>query len=393
MVASVAGAFDLPPIQLHGFLSQGYLKTTGNDFLGRTLDGSTQFNEIGLTVTTELDSHLRVGLQLLSRDLGDVGNNDVRLDWAFADYRWRDEIGIRIGKIKLPIGLYNEGRDSDFLRAMVFLPQSVYDENTRDIAIAAQGGGLYGHLSFGDAGGLDYEAVGGQNNVAADSVPMRWDAALAEGFAEQVYGPGTTILASHPENHHVVAGSLVYSTPIEGLRVGLSGLDARIDIDYDLSNGLRQTGKLRLSPMWVGSVAYQSPSFEVSAEYVRVDIKGDVFGLHDIVYPSEGWYGLVTWHATDRWHLSALYDIYYENRNDRSGHEFEVDANPYSQDFWGWRRDLGVGVRFDVDESWLVKVEAHDLQGAARFLPVFQPPNSYLDENWSLFAVKASFSF
>jgi len=33
---------------------------------------------------------LRVGIQLFSRDIGDTDNNRIDLDWAFADYRWRD---------------------------------------------------------------------------------------------------------------------------------------------------------------------------------------------------------------------------------------------------------------------------------------------------------------
>ncbi|MDX9709667.1 MAG: hypothetical protein RBT64_08935 [Trichloromonas sp.] len=87
-------------------------------FFGESKDGSFQINEFGLTLNGELSDNLRVGLQLLSRDLGAEGNNKINIDWGMADYRWRDWLGVRLGKVKLPIGLYNRGRDSDFLRPM-----------------------------------------------------------------------------------------------------------------------------------------------------------------------------------------------------------------------------------------------------------------------------------
>ena len=74
---------------------------------------------------------------------------------------YADGFGVRAGKIKLPIGFYNEGRDTDVLRPMVFLPQSLYDEMRRDILNAVVGAGIYGYLPAGAAGSIQYQIVYG----------------------------------------------------------------------------------------------------------------------------------------------------------------------------------------------------------------------------------------
>ena len=115
-----AVAFDHGKFQVNGFASQGYLETSDNGFLDpNSEDGSFEINEIGLTVNSQLTERFRLGGQLLSRDLGDDGNNNLRIDWALGDYRFADWFGVQAGKIKMPIGLYNETRDSDFLRPIV----------------------------------------------------------------------------------------------------------------------------------------------------------------------------------------------------------------------------------------------------------------------------------
>ncbi|MCP4404356.1 MAG: hypothetical protein GY801_44530 [bacterium] len=111
-----AHAFDSDGIEIHGFASTGYIKTDQNNYLVLSEDGSFEFNEAGLNVTTSLSENIRVGMQLFSRDLGDVGNNNIELDWAFLDYQRNEALGLRLGRIKIPMGLYNDTRDDDMLR-------------------------------------------------------------------------------------------------------------------------------------------------------------------------------------------------------------------------------------------------------------------------------------
>src|SRR5689334_14531651 len=87
-LCAAAQAADTPSVDLHGFASQGYLKTSRNNYLGETQHGSFAFNEAALSAQTRLAPDLRVGLQLFARDLGGIGHDRVGIDWAYLDYHW-----------------------------------------------------------------------------------------------------------------------------------------------------------------------------------------------------------------------------------------------------------------------------------------------------------------
>src|SRR5690554_1155458 len=68
-------------VDVHGIVSQGFLKTTRNNYLALTEQGSFEFTEAVLNITRPLDDTLNVGFQLFARDLGPIGNYDARFDW------------------------------------------------------------------------------------------------------------------------------------------------------------------------------------------------------------------------------------------------------------------------------------------------------------------------
>jgi len=159
-----ARADDVPTdesLQLHGFVSQGALLTTDNNFLAKSERGSLEFTEAAVNVTKTFDERLRTGVQLFVRDLGAEGNYSAKFDFLYLDFRWRDWLGFRAGRVKLPYGLYNDTSDVDAVQPVVLLPQSVYSITSRDFLFAQTGVELYGYRNVGDAGALSYNAYAG----------------------------------------------------------------------------------------------------------------------------------------------------------------------------------------------------------------------------------------
>jgi hypothetical protein len=101
------------PIEIHGFVSQGAIKTSDNNYLGESERGSLEFTEVGLNFTKSFGPDLRVGFQLFARDIGPLGNYQPQFDWYYLDYRFADWFGVRAGRTKLPFGLYNENSKID----------------------------------------------------------------------------------------------------------------------------------------------------------------------------------------------------------------------------------------------------------------------------------------
>src|ERR1041384_1788501 len=144
--APLALAAELGPpgdgltVEMHGFVSQGAIKTTGNNYLvANSKRGSVEFAEIGANFSGQLTDRLRVGFQLFASKLGSNGTFNVKADWFNLDYRWRDWLGLRAGRVKLPFGLYNDTSDIDAARVPVLLPQSMYSVTSRDFLLAQTG--------------------------------------------------------------------------------------------------------------------------------------------------------------------------------------------------------------------------------------------------------------
>src|SRR5712692_7441501 len=100
--AQLGSSDELLSIEVHGFASQGFIKTTDNNYLAHSKDGSFEFTEAGINFTKELTDKLRFGLQLFGRKLGPTGDYNAKLDWFYVDYRWADWLGLRAGRVKLP---------------------------------------------------------------------------------------------------------------------------------------------------------------------------------------------------------------------------------------------------------------------------------------------------
>src|SRR5262245_12170929 len=122
-----ASAEDFANLTLHGFASQGYLRSSDNNYASlNTEEGTFAITEGALNVTAQPLPGLRVGAQFFARDFGPQGNHRVVLDWALGDYRVADWFGVRAGKVKQPLGLYNTLVDADMARAEILQPAGAY---------------------------------------------------------------------------------------------------------------------------------------------------------------------------------------------------------------------------------------------------------------------------
>lgn len=381
-------ALDLGKVQVNGFVSQGYMKTQDNSFLDpKSDDGTFGINEFGLTINAPVTDKLRIGMQFLSRDLGEEGNNDVELDWAFGDYRFEDWAGVRAGKIKLPIGLYNETRDSDFLRSMAFLPQSIYDEARRSFLVAGVGASLYGNVSAGNAGDFDYNVFYGEIDIDDDTYLVK------EGIEKPLQGQlGASSLEY--ESDYTFAGSLIYNPPIDGLRLGYSYFRSMGEWDVDDSAAGPFVVTANIKYLWVVSAEYVLPEISFHAEYMQRDNDVRIPILDDLgqngdkeVTVSEGGYFMVTYPvpALEGLSLSAMYDVFYLDKDNHDGSTANGDEKI------GWRKDFGFGARYDFNPNFLVKAEWHTVDGCAPNMDLYT--DGALEEDWDYYIVKASFNF
>jgi hypothetical protein len=80
-------AQDFSGIVVHGYVSQGFLFTSSNNYLSmKSSDGSAQWTDGAVNISDSLSDNLRVGIQLHMYQLGEFGGSNVQVDWASGDY-------------------------------------------------------------------------------------------------------------------------------------------------------------------------------------------------------------------------------------------------------------------------------------------------------------------
>src|ERR1700722_12544831 len=157
-------AQDFSGIQFHGFVTQGFVFSSNNNYLTmKTSAGSLQWTDGAISVTDSLSDNLRVGIQLHMYQLGGLGGPNVQVDWVSGDYKINDHLGFRAGKVKTALGLFNDSQDVDAIFLWILLPQSVYPVDNKSFFLAHDGGEVYGELPLGVAAGkVLYRGYAGQ---------------------------------------------------------------------------------------------------------------------------------------------------------------------------------------------------------------------------------------
>jgi len=391
-IPSYAAEIESLGVDIHGFVSQGFLKSTSYNYLANDANrGSFQFNEMGINFGKQVTDNLRIGAQLFARDLGDVANNKVTLDWAYGDYRFKDWLGVRGGRIKVPVGLYNETRDMDMLRACIILPQGLYNDLNRDTMIALNGGALYGTIPLSVAGSLEYQALVGQTSIDAES-----------GIGKHIEANFPNTKLSNYNTDIQYLGALRWNTPLPGLALKATywdGSTSHVPLKHDSLGDLNMSFKNKIQ---VYSAEFIWKDLTLSAEYQTVASDADITMLTTVgYYPAgtvisstkqraENYYIMGSYRFTHWLEAGAYYTEMFPDAS-ASGKNGDRYSGANQHNFWAWQKDAALFARFDVNSHMILKVEGHYVDGAANVLSVDNPTRD--DKNWWYFAAKATFSF
>ena len=369
-------------VQVHGFASQGIAYTDNNNWLTmKTSEGSYSFTEFGANVSTPITDKLRIGAQIYDRNLGNLGDWHPTLDWALADYRFANWFGIRGGKVKTVMGLYNDTQDLDFLHAFALLPQSVYGTDLRECTIAHEGGDVYGTIELGKKlGAVNYTSYAGE----------REDSKYG-GYPYTLKGPPTFIdMRSYGGLQY--GGDLRWKTPVKGLLVGISRMNEVID-GYGTTSGF---GPLRPFHEWSKADwtnqyygQYSRDKLQIDAEYRRYWRDERIYsGAFEVQSDVRGWYVAGSYRLHKRLQFGSYYSHYTIGVPPFYGSPFQT----------GHEYDKVVSGRFDLNRFINVKVEGHFIEGYG--LPGFYPSGFYnidnpqgLKADTNALVVKTGFNF
>jgi hypothetical protein len=358
------------PIQIHGSFGQGWITSDETDWLTFNTErgeGDFSFNDFVINGSIVLNDSLTFGAQVISRDFGDVGNNEIDLDWGYFDYNINEQLGFRLGRVKQPNGLYGDTWDLDVARTTVFLPPA-YPTPFRDLFVSADGATVYGTLDMGKFGSLSYTGLFGRKELRDDS------------SLEQVYEAlvGGVTAEESVRTDYIWGGRVIWDTPVDGLRTSFSMIQLD-DVDTRASLfGTPSSIILTNLTQWFFSAEYTRGDWVIAAEFRRLDFRfaTDLTGRGGI----DSWgdyYIQVDNQLTDKWAMALGFGQSTINYSKKfhAGND-TVRSNAY------------LSARYDVNDNFLVKGDIHYINGTTELYFQTDP-----EPNHWLFAMKAVYYF
>lgn len=370
-------------LQIHGFLTQAYAKAKfvrgGLDSpsqseieLGIPEDGTTAYRNLAIQFRYEISSQDIVVVQLSNRSLGDSFitelEDEVELDWGFYERRIGSDTGVKIGRVQIPLGIFNEIRDVGttlpFYRpSFAFYNEGAFTSETLDGIV----------LSHNFASESDW-------SLETDWYFGEWD--LVESLSS-----GTTRTFALARTKDSYGVQLWLNTPISGLRFGLGGHERKTKGGLFVAPG--ETSES--IGTWYASIDGAFDRFTARAEYRTFSPK--------IVLP----FGIInnelsSYYVQLGYNVAGPFHVWfqYENQHDKSSSEAYTQG--YSRDF---RDDYGLALNYFITPNVVVKAEYHEVdEEQVGFVPVFIPPATLKidpvivgadDGNYWIISLSASF--
>lgn len=340
--ASAFGQETDSKLSIHGYLTQAYAKSDGLPIQGIPKDGTWDYLVAALQMRYAISENDHLIFQARVRRVGSslLSDNDIELDWAYYAHDF-GPFAAKIGKIPIPLGLYNEIRSVGTVLPFFRAPASFYHEGTETI----KGALISNRLPLG-RWSLESEAYAGNIDLV---VPAFTPA-------------GPALFTSEVSGNY--GANIWLNTPIPGVRVGGAALHFR------LPSAVGDT---------VGNTAY---SGSVDATFDRIFVRGEFQQLmltkvlqgggnetQDIAYGQAGL------KLTD--HLSLNIQVEIANDHD-PGRSFRATD------------DRAIGVDYAVSPNIVFKIEGHAAKGYGfdLYLPTSGPaPKS----NYGIASVSVSF--
>lgn len=352
LLAIVSLPLQAADYQVHGFAAQGGVFTDHYDFFGNSSEGKASYYELGINGSLQLTPSLIASAQGILRDAGSTDSGKPRLDLALVDYRIHStathSLGLRAGRVKNPLGFYNETRDVIFTRPSILLPQSVYNETQglRSLLFSSDGAQVYGDLQLG-------------GHTASLTATVATDRKLGEQEKSLLVN-----LGGEPFDLEITRLWSVQAMDAFGpWRFGYSFTSVGFSLETDPSFDLSADVDVEFH---VVSAAWDGERLSLTAEYSALPQRARLVsgGASDhSSFTGDGGYLQAEYRVAPQWTVLGRYDLSFDDRADRYGRRY-AEENPGAHRYEVFGRDLTLGVNWRSPMHWGVWGEVHLTDGA-----------------------------
>jgi hypothetical protein len=358
--------------QAHGFLTQGYVRTTENSFFGDSESGSWDFRELGINASYRANPMVMVSAQILSRKAGKMYDSSPILDYGQLDLTAYDSehgrFGTILGRFKNPFGFYNDTRDVAATRPSIFVPQVIYWERVRNMVLSNDGGMLYADIHRGLHSFYVHLLAGKtpiDENVEKSYLPDIFDPSLDQ--------PGLT-----------KGGRLLYEWNGGIFRLAFTGVSLQLDGTLHSLDASVRDGNVDID-YWIASMQYNRGPFSLTLEYMNEPLDYSGFGgmLDEFDTTIDGYYLQGAYRFASDWEAFIRYEAANYDKDDPK----TSDEDPSN-----FVRMWTFGLLWEATDNLIFRTEFSRVDGTI-FLSNLENDPLTTEREWNMFSLLASYLF
>jgi hypothetical protein len=368
--------------KIHGFVAQGVIDVDGSNFVNDEDGLSLELTEIGLNTSYKFADDFRFAAQAVYLNGGNRYNEGLRVDYFLMDWnayssdKW--QANLFIGRIKNNHWLHSSTRDIPFARPSIVLPQVVYFDGFRDIAVGGDGAALKLTYNNDEYGEFDFNYSRGKSSINSDDAEVILSK-LAQGDIE----------------HNLDSQASVYWRPVlSQWKFGLTLLDSEFNyngetLDYFVDGNF-------VFQFYTFNAVYEGEKWEFTAEFLQTRFLTEGFYIPDFHQDNLGQGGSFQARYKFNQELTFIgrYEEFYSDKDDKNGHKLEERNLGMVPNYFGFQNDTMIGLSYNFADNVRVNAEYHWMKGAARLNPIVLPnPLVNNQERWEMWAVQLMYWF
>ncbi|MFT4993571.1 MAG: hypothetical protein ACI965_000591 [Paraglaciecola sp.] len=368
-------------LQLHGFVAQGLIQARNSNFVNDDGDVSVKLTEAGINASYRISSRIRVAGQGVYLNGGNRYPEGARLDYLFVDWQWVNsldwQVNLYLGRNKNYHWLYSSTRDVPHTRPSIILPQSIYFDVFRDVALGSDGVALRASTS-NDFGDWDINWSYGTSNISLEQT-------------KNILNEGANGGLKHEYDHQI---NLLWKPFSSQYQLGFNILDSEFSYRQGKQdvfvNGTARTQRLMFN------FAFFSENWDIASELVRerVVFENILFLGFNNDSIAEGGYVQGQYYVSREVNLIARLDLFDRDRKDRMGRNIELLSGGMVPGYFGFMDQATVGLSWAFADNMQLRGEYHRIKGAGRLSPVLSPNVLLNNEKyWNMWALQLMYWF
>jgi hypothetical protein len=372
---------DAASLKINGFVAQGIIQANDSNFVTDDGDVSLKLTELGVNSTYRISPSFRVAGQAVYLEGGNRYQYGFRVDYLFLEWQLLNHsnwhLKTQVGRNKNYHWLYSSTRDVPHTRPSIILPQSLYFDAFRDVALGVDGLVLIAqtHNKLGE-----------------------WDINLSYGNSRISEEQTKNLLGSNAsgklKHDFDTQFSLYWRPKLTNFQFGFSLLDA--DFSYKRGDNDTLFSGDETSQRIMFNILYQGQNWEIASEVMRERVIAE-----NVLFPgfysdvtAEGGYLQARYFLSNQLTMLARLDIYDRDRQDRGGQNVETLSQGLVPSYFGLMDQATAGVTWKFAENIQIQAEYHRVKGTGRLAPIFTPDTALnADKYWDMWAVQLMYWF